>query len=49
MASVDDPSSTQLDSTLRADAKLVSDMATPEVVTFTAASGDGAEVCYSAY
>ena len=49
MASVDDPSSTQLDSTLRADAKLVSDMATPEVVTFTAASGDGAEVCYAAY
>ena len=49
MASVDDPSSTQLDATLRADAKLVSDTATPEVVTFIATLGDGAEVCYSAY
>ena len=49
MASVDDPSSTQLDPTLHADARLISDMVTPEVVTFTAALDDGAEVCYSAY
>ena len=49
MASVDDPYSTQLDLTLRTDAKLISDMVMPEVVTFTAALGDGAEVCYSTY
>ena len=44
MASVDDPSSTQLDATLCADAKLVSDTATPEVVTFMATSDDGVNV-----
>ena len=44
VSSVDNPSSMQVELTLRSDAKLVSDMPRPEVVTSTATSDDGAAV-----
>ena len=43
-SSVDSLSSTQVELTLQLDAKLVSDMPRPEVVTSTVTSDDGAAV-----